>query len=297
MNFTWIRLSGARVLFLIPLFAFSATSEAVSLHVAEMTPDRYEPILERHPFGPPPPATGNEEGGKEAGAAEEGETAAIIPEGLDKVKVTLLSRFHGNPAVGFTDGTDGRSYYLLEGQTFEDFTCEEVHFAEQTVTLRRSGVSAELPLWINPATTNCADVLAYGQPAGKLGVLPQPPAENKEAEAAREEMKERRRKAYEEFQERRRRNAEEMAALSPEDREKRLHEINTDLIINGGGPPLPIELNDEDLDKLYDAGFDVGKRPGRGRHRGSSRSRSGSTGESGKSASSAEAETPTEGAK
>ncbi len=297
MNIIWIRLWGARALFLLSLLAFSATSEAVSLRVAEMTPDRYEPILERHPFGPPPPSTEKAEGEPEGGASAEGEVAAIIPEGLDKVKVTLLSRFHGNPAVGFTDGTDGRSYYLLEGQTFEDFTCEEVHFAEQTVTLRRSGVSAELPLWINPATTNCADVLAYGQPAGKLGVLPQPSAENKEAEAAREEMKERRRKAYEEFQERRRRNAEEMAALSPEEREKRLHEINTDLIINGGGPPLPIELNEEDLDKLHEAGFDVGKRPGRGRRRGAFHNRSGSTGESGNVASASEAGTTTEGAK
>lgn len=302
MNFTGIRFYRALALFLFSRIAFPATSEAVSLHVAEMTPERYEPVLERQPFGPPPPSAAETEAGQNQGAAETTEAAAIIPEGLDKVKVTLLSRFHGYPAVGFTDGSDGRSYYLLEGQSFEDFTCEAVHFSEQTVTLRRSGISAELPLWINPATTNCADVLSYGQPAGKLGVLPQTAAvdeeelaRRKEAEAAREELKERRRKAYEEMQERRRRHAEEMSSLSPDELEKRLHDINTDLIISGNGPPLPIDLNDEDLDKLHDAGFDVGRRPGRGGRRGP-RSQ-GRSGESGQSAPSSGADASSEGAK
>ena len=274
MNSTGIRFYRALALFLFSRIAFSATSEAVSLHVAEMTPERYEPVLERQPFGPPPPSAAETEAGQNQGAAETTEAAAVTPEGLDKV----------------------------EGQSFEDFTCEAVHFSEQTVTLRRSGISAELPLWINPATTNCADVLSYGQPAGKLGVLPQTAAvdeeelaRRKEAEAAREELKERRRKAYEEMQERRRRHAEEMSSLSPDELEKRLHDINTDLIISGNGPPLPIDLNDEDRDKLHDAGFDVGRRPGRGGRRGP-RSQ-GRSGESGQSAPASGADASSEGAK
>ena len=152
-------------------------------------------------------------------AAMEAEMAEIIPEGLSKVKVTLLSRYHGRPAVGFVDGSDGRAYYLLQGQTFEDFTCEEVDLESGTVTLARSGITAELPLWINPVTTNCADVLSYGQPGGVPATLPtktdwEQQRDKEQAEAARAELMARRQKAREEMKERRRRHAEEMAALS-----------------------------------------------------------------------------------
>lgn len=232
--------------------------------------DRYQVILDKTPFGPPPPRELTEEEKKRlqdeadaaAAAAAAVDIAEILPPGLDKIKVTLLSRYRGIPAAGFLDGNSGKPYYLLEGQEFDGILCDTVDLAKQTVTLVCNGKSAELSLWVNPNTTNRADVTSYGQPGGKPVELQTKTdweiQEDKQKEKdAREEMRARRRKAREEWEERRRKNEEELAKLTPEERERRLHDINVDLIINDSGPPLPMELDDEDLRKLEEAGFDV----------------------------------------
>lgn len=235
--------------------------------------DRYEVILEKEPFGPPPPreltqaekdaaAEAARKAAEELAAQNAVEVAEILPPGLEKIKVTLLSRYRGIPAAGFLDGSTGKPYYLLEGQEFDGILCDMVDLEKQTVTLVCGGKSAELSLWVNPNTTNRADVTSYGQPGGKAVELPTKTdweiKEDKQKENdAREAMRERRRKAREEWEERRRKNEEELAKLTPEQRERRLHDINVDLIINNSGPPLPMDLDDEDLKKLEDAGFDV----------------------------------------
>ena len=145
------------------------------LVATDLPRERYDVISEKSPFGPPPPdpnAVAPEPEPTEPPAPPEPDPY-IIPEGLDKIKITLLSRFRGVPAVGFIDGSDNRSYYLMEGQEFEGIACEAVDLANGTATLARNGRSAELPLWINPATTNCADVTTYGQPGGRAVDLSQ----------------------------------------------------------------------------------------------------------------------------
>ena len=242
---------------------------------ADLPRDRYDVISNKSPFGPPPP-TQEEldrlkalEDEKNKPAEPPPEPADIIPEGLDKIKITLLSRFRGVPAVGFIDGTDNRSYYLMEGQEFEGIACEAVDLAHGTATLARNGRSAELPLWINPATTNCADVTTYGQPGGRAvdpSLLQTKTdweiAQDKERDrtAARDRMEEaraRREAQRAEREQRRKEMEEEMASLTPEQRERRLHRINVDIIKNNSGPPLPIELDAEDRAELREAGFDV----------------------------------------
>lgn len=262
----------------IPVFAAAAlalaacvlcASRAGAVTSSEMSGDRYRPILERAPFGPPPPKGPTPE-----------ELAAMtnsipvpepepepwkIPPGLDKVKVTLLSRYRGTKAVGFMDGESGKPYFLFEGQEFDGFECRAIDLENQMVTLAKSGLEAELPLWINPATTNCADVTTFGQPGGKpvdlASIQTKTPWElEQEREEARRKLDEKRAAREErrkEMEERRRKHAEEMAALTPEEREQRIHDIAVDIIVNDSGPPLPIELNDRDLDRLEAEGFDV----------------------------------------
>ena len=255
-------------------WAFWALPCAASLTAVDLPRGRYDVISDKEPFGPPPPpppAPGAETGAESAEPepVPAVEDAAIIPEGLDKIKITLLSRYRGVPAVGFVDGSDNRSYYLLAGQEFEGVRCEEIDLEKQTATLSRDGRSAELPLWINPSTTNCADVTTYGQPGGR----PVDPAsiqtktdwevERDKTEArrrmdeSREAARARREAARAEREERRREMEEEMASLTPEERDRRLHDINVDIIVNGKGPPLPLDLDAEDRAKLRDAGFDV----------------------------------------
>lgn len=254
-----------------------AAPTGARLVASELAPDRYDVISEKQPFGPPPP-TPEElaeierqrllELEKEKPAEPE-PVAEIIPEGLDKIKITLLSRYRGRPAVGFVDGTDNRSYYLLEGQEFEGLGCAAVDLEARTATLTRNGRSAELPLWINPATTNAADVTTYGQPGGRAvdpsqiqtktdWELEQERDRAKSAARDRaEEIRARREAQRAEREKRRKEMEEEMAALTPEQRERRLHDINLDIIMNDKGPPLPIELDAEDRAQLREAGFDV----------------------------------------
>jgi len=263
----------------VPFFAVAALALAAcvlcasragaTITSAEMSGDRYRPILDRAPFGPPPPKGPTPE-----------ELAAMtnsipvpepepepwkIPPGLDKVKVTLLSRYRGTKAVGFMDGESGKPYFLFEGQEFDGFECRSVDLENQMVTLAKSGLEAELPLWINPATTNRADVTTFGQPGGKPVDLSTLPTKTKweldqdraEAKKKLEEKRAEREERRKEMEERRKQHAEEMAALTPEEREQRMHDIAVDIIVNDSGPPLPIELNDRDLDRLEAEGFDV----------------------------------------
>ena len=254
-------------------WALCAPRAGAAITSSEMSGDRYRVILEREPFGPPPPKGPTPEELEAARrAAEEAEKpvepevpAYIIPPGLEKVKVTLLSRYRGTKAVGFMDGESGKPYFLFEGQEFDGFECRAIDLEHQMVTLAKSGLEAELPLWINPATTNCADVTTFGQPGGKpvdLSMLPtktqwEIDQERAEAKKKLEEKRAAREERRKEMEERRKQHAEEMAALTPEEREQRMHDIAVDIIVNDSGPPLPIELNDRDLDRLEEEGFDV----------------------------------------
>ena len=260
--------SGAAALALAA-WALCVSRAGATLTSSEMSGDRYQAILDRAPFGPPPPKGPTPE-----------ELAAMtnsvpvpepepepwkIPPGLDKVKVTLLSRYRGTKAVGFMDGESGKPYFLFEGQEFDGFECRAIDLENQLVTLAKSGLEAELPLWINPSTTNCADVTTFGQPGGKAvdlsAIQTKTPweIEQEQAEARKrlEEKRAAREERRKEMEERRKKHAEEMAALTPEEREQRIHDIAVDIIVNDSGPPLPVDLNDRDLDKLEEAGFDV----------------------------------------
>ncbi len=238
----------------------------VSLSQAS-SPDfsRYGPILTKPIFGPPPPdPNANVPAPPEPEVPEE--EIFVIPPGLDKIKVTLLSRFKGIPAAGFVDAESNKPYYLLEGQEFDGFKLVAVDLKRATIKLRVGTYEAELPLWINPATTNQADVATFGMPPGSvpetLAAIPvrtAPPTRRITPEEQKriDELQQRREEARLKRDEERKAQAEELAKLTPKEREQRLHDINTDIIINNSGPPLPIELNQRDMEKLSNAGFDV----------------------------------------
>lgn len=233
-------------------------------HAVDLAP-RYNPILTKGIFGPPPPdPNANVPAPPEPEVPEE--EIYIIPPGLDKIKVTLLSRFKGIPAAGFTDAESNKPYYLLEGQEFDGFKLLAVDLKRATIKLRVGTYEAELPLWINPSTTNQADIATFGMPPGSrpealvaTPVRTAPPTRRITPEEQKriDEMQKRREEARQKRDEERKVQAEELAKLTPKEREQRLHDINTDIIINNSGPPLPIELNQRDMEKLSEAGFDV----------------------------------------
>jgi len=250
---------------IIMTVALSLTSIS---HASTYDFSHYEAILDREPFGPKPkpPSTNVVDTSASAPVEEE---IYVIPPGLDKIKVTLLSRFKGIPAAGFVDGESNKPYYLLEGQEFDDFKLVAVDLSRATIKLSRGSYEAELPLWINPATTNQADVTTFGMPAGtkpsaagtvaarSIRTAPPQTRISPEEQKRIEELKQRREEARLKRDAERKAQAEELAKLTPKEREQRLHDINTDLIINNSGPPLPITLDERDMEKLSNAGFDV----------------------------------------
>lgn len=225
----------------------------------------YQPILEKNIFGrPPEPENTNVTDTAETVIEED---PYIIPPGLANVKVTLLSRYRGIPAAGFTDGDSNTPYYLLEGQAFNDFTLVKVDLVNATIRLRRGSSETDLPLWINPATTNQGDIATFGMKAGSerpktvtavaVKTPIRPPALSAEDIRRRDDLRARREEARAKREEERKAQAESLAKLTPEEREQRLHDLNVDLIVNNSGPPLPIELDKKDMEKLSKAGFEV----------------------------------------
>ena len=234
----------------------------------------YSVIMERAPFGPiPKKLTPEEEAAAAAGAEEtppEEDVPEELPPAFEQIKVTAITMFGGKPAAGFTDGASNKSYYLREGEEFESYSLVNVDFDGMKITLRQNELEADLPLWINPATTNRADISSFGvtDPATLAALAtntvvatsvaaPQAnnsPAKKSAEDLEREKRREEWRKKRDEERERRRK---ELEAMTPEEREQHLRQVNMDLIRSGDGPPLPIELNREEMEQLASEGFAV----------------------------------------
>lgn len=234
----------------------------------------YGVIMERAPFGPiPKKLTPEEEAAAAAGAEEtppEEDVPEELPPAFEQIKVTAITMFGGKPAAGFTDGVSNKSYYLREGEEFESYSLVNVDFDGMKITLRQNELEADLPLWINPATTNRADISSFGvtDPATLAALAtntvaatsvaaPQAnnsPAKKSAEDLEREKRREEWRKKRDEERERRRK---ELEAMTPEEREQHLRQVNMDLIRSGDGPPLPIELNREEMEQLASEGFAV----------------------------------------
>lgn len=249
---------------------YGAASSASSYSLS-----RYSVIMERAPFGPLPKKLTPEEQAAAEAAAEEAEAGEIqeevLPPSFEQIKVTALTMFGGKPAAGFTDGALNKSYYLREGEEFENYLLVSVDFDGMEITLRRDDVESVLPLWINPATTNCADISSFGitdpsataaAPATSLkttAVAQTPANANSSTKKSAEELERERRRAEwrKKRDEERERRRKELEAMTPEEREQHLRKVNMDLIRSGDGPPLPIELNQEEMEQLASEGFAV----------------------------------------
>lgn len=251
-------------------------SQMTSGAVSSTTPhplSHYDVIIEREPFGPLPKKPTPEEIAAQEAAAKEEEAALeelqeeVIPPSFEQIKVTALTMFGGKPAAGFTDGASNKSYYLREGEEFEQFMLVSVDFDGMEITLRRDAHEAVLPLWINPATTNCADISSFGitdpsalaaTPVATPGAPGATPAVGARPKTQQELERERRREEWRRRRdEERERRRQELEAMTPEEREQHLRQVNMDLIRSGDGPPLPIELTQEEMEQLAAEGFAV----------------------------------------
>lgn len=215
--------------------------------------DRYQAIVDREPFGHvPKPGEPGSEGSVDAVPEPE----ATGPGLEETVRLSMVTQYGGTPAAGFTDTTTGRSFYLYEGQTVEDFTLVSVEAGAGAATLRKGTQEARLVMGggTAPATPAVAAVSAP-PPAARTGdTLSYAARQRQRVEEARARAEEARRKAEEE----RRNQAAQVEKLTGEALQKHLREYNMELIRTGSGPPLPIELTPEEVAQLAQEGFDVG---------------------------------------
>ncbi len=229
--------------------------------------ERYQGIVDRQPFGKAPADGAAGEGGAAAAAA-----VAVEPAGpglAETVRLSVVSLFGGTPAAGFTDTATGRSYYLFEGQSVEEYTLLAVNAQDGSVTLRKGGQEATLSLGSAAQTGGPAGggagtpsaatpVVASGGSPSVSGTaadaqLSYAERQRRRVEEARARMEEARRKA----EEARRSQAEDVARLTGEALQRHLREVNLEMIRSGQGTPLPIELTPQEVALLATEGFDV----------------------------------------
>ena len=242
------------------LSATTAFLAAVAARAESYDWARYQPIVDRAPFGPIY---------NEAMAAEEAAKQQVVdetppvPEGpllSETVKVSAITVFGGVPAAGFTDTTEGKSYYLYLGKSAGEFTLVDVMPDVKAVRLRKG--EQEETLYLNGNGPNAAANNDAAPAAPAVAAKPAqkgPPrapgyAELQRKRAAAEEA---RRIAREKAEEERQKRIEELERMTPEERDRDLRDKNIEIIVSGNGPPLPIELNRTDLEILAEKGFDV----------------------------------------
>lgn len=241
------------LLLLLPL-ATDASAEPKSW-------ERYQCIVDRAPFGPIYK--------KDDPAFETQQESTPTPEPVDEgpklsdiIKLSAITVYGGVPAAGFTDTTDNKSYYLYEGKSAGDFTLLEVHADTKSILLRKGTQEEEISAnsgQANPAPTPAdggAGIQAV--PSKRPGPGRTPGYVDRQRQRADEERKKAaREEARKKAEEERKKYEEEADKLTAEEREKKLRAYNMELIRTGKGPPLPIELNREELVQLGEEGYDV----------------------------------------
>ena len=278
------RANRTAALLALAAFLFCAAQAAAQ----SQTFEHYKPILEKFPTWmppPPPPTTIVDTTGDDIDI----DIQLGIPPTLEHVKLTLISRFNGMPAAGFTDGQSGKPYFLVVGQSFDDFELLSVNMGKNmgqenedrgSIRLKRGIDEADIPMYVNPATTNRADVTSFGQPPaapaapirpGAPPIRPTAPGVSRQPAASippvrppvgtsdrrGEEIRQRRDEMRKQREAEQAAAQAEFAALTPEEKKQRLHDTNVDIILNNSGPPLPIELTQGDMKKLHDGGMHV----------------------------------------
>ena len=220
--------------------------------------DRYQCIIDRAPFGP----IYREDDPRFNSTPEPTPTQEPVDEGpklSDIIKLSAITVYGGVPAAGFTDSTDNKSYYLYQGKSAGDFTLVEVYADTKSILLRK-GTQEEI---ISMNSNTPAEAPAPGKPPAAVSAVPStrpgrtPGYMDRQRQRVEEERKKAREEAKLRAEEERRKYEEEMSKLTTEEREKKLREYNMELIRTGKGPPLPIELNREELVQLGEEGFDV----------------------------------------
>jgi len=220
--------------------------------------DRYGSIPGRNPFGVPPPPP------KQVEEDPPPPVEPPIPDHLkieNTVKIVSLSQYRGTPAVGFTDSSSGKSYYLLVGQTADDFVVLDIDMIAGAVELQKGAQENRLYLR-NPMTKTNDTAVATSASLSSVPQVTAPPPTNSErmtyADRQRARVEEARLRAEEQRQQRdeaQQKDLEKQVAEKAEaEVQRNMREMYLNMIRNGQEPPVPITLTPEEHKKLVDEG-------------------------------------------
>ena len=229
---------------------------------------RYEIIIDRKPFGTPPPAAAAPAAVDNA-AVQQAQEEQKLARQINMVAVNKTPA--GKTAVGFIDKSEKpeRNYYINVGETVNGFTVVEASYEDETATLRKDEVTITLKLgqWLVKGGAPAA--LPVPPPAPAAGTVPPrmppvtapPPRPNPPPAAAGAQ----RTLTSESFRERlaRQRAAREAAEAARQKRavldaearaekitkdelDKATREINLNLIRQGMKPISPVTLTPEE---------------------------------------------------
>jgi len=203
------------------LLLFAPASRAAATAAVDFS--RYQVILERKPFGEPPP---DSQGGSGVVARAE----SFIK---DLRMVAITEDGKGEIKVGFVNIKDNKSYYLKVGESDDEIQVVDADYGTESALLKK-GMDEQ---WINMN----GDAASGGTQPGASAPTVASPSDT--AAGARVPYPER---------QRRRRDAARVRVVEPpklsgEELDKHLKEYQMNLIRKRGedGPPLPMELTPE----------------------------------------------------
>jgi hypothetical protein len=223
----------------IPLQAEDTVSSAQELAMV-----RYQPIIERNPFGSPPPPPPVE-------AVEQPEAPLPKDSQLRFLEVCAFTLSDdGSLTVGLLNPKEQLVYYLGIGETSDDgeFTVIGANYEKEGVEVRQGGherwiYNASAPSTASASADNGGDSMSRGSPSSTR-------------EAIMERFRRRRSSSVTKATTVQYSEEELKNQLSPEEMQKHLQKVQMDIIRSGGeaGPVLPVPLTVESDNQLVEEG-------------------------------------------
>jgi len=202
---------------------------ALSAHAVEV--GKYAVILERKPFGEPPPETAEQP------------VQPPQPQGpplSDQYKLNAMKETEDGIWIGFIDIKTSKSYYLKMGESEDGVEVVDADYDLEKALLRKDGREGWITMGGTRGGSSAVMPSGVGFPQLSSG------DQSGNGKTNRLSYAERRRKRLEELEERRRRMAQ-VPQMSPEEMQKKMEEYQMELIRSRGekGPPLPMPLTPE----------------------------------------------------
>ncbi len=222
--------------------------------------DRFQIIIDRQPFGAIPVAPQPTPGATDPDPMPVDEGPPL----QETIKLQMLTRYGGVPAAGFSDAESGRSFYLFEGQSIDEYTLLEADVALGVVRLRKGAREVELSLAGAGSATSGAPAAPEtpARPAAEVppAVLAARQRRTEEADGTLS-YRELQRQRYEEARRRREeettRIVEQATRRSDEERLEQLRRVEFERMRRGEAPLIPITLTPEEAAQLEREGWDV----------------------------------------